>query len=135
MPYKSKERQNEYLRRWRERRQNIRIKQGRKVARIIFFLLSCENPRDHKGKILQILPLVFGRLLSPDEEELLFSLFVSLPRRFLESLLIAWRESYRRDLTIQDFQDIFFAREEETCPECDRPFPGSKTCYLNNTTG
>jgi len=120
--YKDPEKQAKYLRKWRERRRNIRIKQGRKVARNIFFLYFCDNPCDHKNKILQILPLVFGRLLSPDEEGFLLDLFVSLPRRFLESLLIAWRESYRRDLTIQDFQDIFFAQEEETCPTCGRPF-------------
>ncbi|RJQ26662.1 MAG: hypothetical protein C4589_09475 [Peptococcaceae bacterium] len=122
MSYKDREKQNEYLRRWREKRRNIRIKQGRKVARTVFFLLFSENPRDHKNKILQILPLVFGRLLNPDEEEFLFTLCISLPRRSLESLLIAWRESYRRDLTIQDFRDILFAREEETCAECGRPY-------------
>ncbi|MBE3585823.1 MAG: hypothetical protein IMW94_06640 [Thermoanaerobacter sp.] len=120
MAYKDREKQNEYLRRWRERRRNIRIKQGRKVARLLFFLYYCENPRDHKNKVLQILPLVFGRLLSPDEEEVLWNHFVLLPRRFLESLLIAWRESYRRDLTIDDFHRILFAQEEETCPTCGK---------------
>lgn len=110
------------MRKWRERRRNIRVKQGRKVARIIFFLLSCENPRDHKTKVIQILPLVFGRLLSPDEEEVLWNHFILFPRRFLESLLIAWRESYRRDLTIDDFHRILFAQEENPCPGCGKPY-------------
>lgn len=116
MPYKNSEKQNEYLRKWREKRRNIRVKQGRKVARNVFFLLSCNNPTKYKAKVLQILPLVFGRLLDPSEEEILWNHYISFPKRFLESMLIAWRESYRRDISLDDFHEILFS--------CERPYPG-----------
>ncbi|MCL6561280.1 MAG: hypothetical protein K6U74_21330 [Firmicutes bacterium] len=124
MPFKDPEKQAAYLRRWRQKRQYERIKRGKHIARLLFSLYFSNNPNRHKEKARQLLSLVFGRLLQPDEEEYLLAHFFSFPRKFLEALTILWRENYRREVSAVEFvNEILLSPEWETCPECGRPYP------------
>lgn len=123
MPYKKPERQAAYLRKWREKRQRERLKIAKHVAKLVFSLYVSDNPAEDSEKVKQLLPLVFGRFLQPNEEEYLVGQFVSYPRRFLEGIIVLWRESYRRDVSPLEFvEDILLSPGWKTCPACGRPY-------------
>ncbi|HHW42534.1 MAG TPA: hypothetical protein GXX25_01755 [Desulfotomaculum sp.] len=127
MPYRCPQKQAEYLRKWRQKRQQERIKLGKHIARLLFSLYFSDNPCKYKGKVRHLLSLVFGRVLTPDEEAVLLNHFDFAPQRFLEALVVCWREGYRRDIDPLEFlQNILLSPVWETCPECGRPYPQVK---------
>ncbi|SHF68637.1 hypothetical protein SAMN02745218_02876 [Desulfofundulus australicus DSM 11792] len=124
MPYRNKEKQAEYLRKWRQKRQQERVKQSRYIVRLLLSTYVSNNPRRYREKVRRLLPLVFGRVLTPDEEAVLLNHFDFSSRKFLEALIVCWREGYRRDIDPLEFlQGILFSPVWEICPECGRPYP------------
>lgn len=124
MPYRDPERQNEYLRRWRAKKQRERLGREKQISKLFFSLYLTENPQKEKKRVRWLLNLVFDRVLEREEAQVLMNHFDLLPQRFLEALLVCWRERGFREVSVFQFIDeILLSPSWEPCPECGRPLP------------
>lgn len=123
MPYKNSEKQNEYLRRWRERKQRVRLQKEKEISILFFSLYFSENLKKDRRRVRWLCYLVFDRVLEREELEVLLGYFESLPQKFLEALLVCWRERSYREITVSQFiSEIFLAPDWTPCPTCGRPY-------------
>ena len=122
MPYKNKKKQNEYLRKWRAKKQRERLQKEKNISKTFFSLYFSENPKKETKRVRWLLNLVFDRALEKEEAQPLMGHFEFFPQQFLEALLVCWKERGFREVSVLQFiEEILLSPSWEACPECGKP--------------